>query len=158
MSKFVKLSGPMTRGNLVALAAGLIALSATAPSTAQSFRVQCPTSTLTHPTAPTAEPDYQAPTYPTPTGTAAPADYTTGKSGPVNGAIKCQQIAGGDGYATMADGTQTYIFSFGPLSGLANIAQGLPGTAFAPEFNTAITDPSSLVPGYPSNLTTLTAA
>jgi len=153
MSKFVQLSGPMTRGNLVALAAGLIALSAAAPSTAQSFRVQCPTSTVTHPTAPVTEPAYTAPTYPTPT-----TDYTTGKTGPVNGAIKCQQISGGDGYATMADGTQTYLFSFGPLSGLANIAQGLPGTTFAPEFNTAITDPSPLVPGYPSGLTTLTGA
>jgi hypothetical protein len=75
----------------------------------------------------------------------------------VNGAIKCQQISGGDGYATMADGTQTYLFSFGPLSGIANISQGLPGTTPAPEFNTPISDPSVLVPGFPSNLTDLTA-
>jgi len=40
----------------------------------------------------------------------------------VNGAIKCQQISGGDGYATMGDGTQTYLFSFGPLSGITEIA------------------------------------
>ena len=28
----------------------------------------------------------------------------------------------------MGDGTQTYLFAFGPLSGLADIANGLPGT------------------------------
>jgi len=48
----------------------------------------------------------------------------------VQGAIKCQQVGGGDGYATMANGTQTYMFSFGPLSGLADIAAGLPGPEF----------------------------
>jgi FtsP/CotA-like multicopper oxidase with cupredoxin domain len=53
----------------------------------------------------------------------------------VNGAIKCQQISGGDGFATMADGTQTFMFSFGPLSGLADIANGLPGTEFPQVFN-----------------------
>jgi len=57
-------------------------------------------------------------------------------AGHVNGAIKCQQISGGDGYATMGDGTQTYLFSFGPLSGLADIAAGLPGTQFPSVFNT----------------------
>jgi FtsP/CotA-like multicopper oxidase with cupredoxin domain len=122
-----------------------------APAMAQSFRVQCPTSTPTHPTAPAADPAYTGPTY-----TGASTDYTTGKAGPVNGAIKCQQISGGDGYATMADGTQTYLFSFGPLSGIANIAQGLPGTTTAGEFNTPIKDPSVLVPGFPANLTDLT--
>jgi FtsP/CotA-like multicopper oxidase with cupredoxin domain len=74
----------------------------------------------------------------------------------VNGTIKCQQISGGDGYATMADGTQTYLFSFGPLSGIANISQGLPGTTPAGEFNNPIKDPSVLVPGFPANLTDLT--
>jgi hypothetical protein len=124
---------------------------------AQSFRVQCPTSTPTHPTAPATDPAYTGPTYPTPaTPTGNPADYTTGKTGPANGAIKCQQISGGDGYATMADGTQTYLFSFGPLSGIANISQGLPGTTSAPEFNIPIKDPSVLVPGFPSNLANLT--
>jgi len=54
----------------------------------------------------------------------------------VNGAIKCQQISGGDGYATMGDGTQTYMFSFGPLSGLSKIANGQAGTDFPSEFNT----------------------
>ncbi|HEX8782762.1 MAG TPA: multicopper oxidase domain-containing protein, partial [Steroidobacteraceae bacterium] len=56
----------------------------------------------------------------------------------------------------MADGTQTYLFSFGPLSGIANISQGLPGTTAAGEFNTAIKDASVLVPGFPANLTDLT--
>jgi FtsP/CotA-like multicopper oxidase with cupredoxin domain len=35
----------------------------------------------------------------------------------------------------MADGSQTYMFSFGPLSGLADIANGLPGTQFPSVFN-----------------------
>ena len=33
-----------------------------------------------------------------------------------NPQIKCQHISGGDGYATMADGQQIYLFGFGPLS------------------------------------------
>jgi FtsP/CotA-like multicopper oxidase with cupredoxin domain len=66
----------------------------------------------------------------------------------VNGAIKCQQISGGDGYATMADGTQTYMFSFGPLSGITDISNGLPGTQFPSVFNTL--PPSTLVPGDPA--------
>ncbi|HEY6095070.1 MAG TPA: multicopper oxidase family protein [Gallionellaceae bacterium] len=86
---------------------------------ASSFRVQCPTVTTLHP----------------------------GKSTDAGG-IKCQQISGGDGYATMADGTQTYLFAFGPLSGLADIRNGLPGTEPASVFNTigdalAIGDPTT---------------
>jgi len=102
------------------------------PVGAQSFRVQCPTSTITHPNAANnnAEPAYVGPTN-------------------VNGAIKCQQISGGDGYATMGDGTQTYLFSFGPLSGLADIANGLPGTEFASTFNTPAPAPP-LQPGDPA--------
>ncbi len=104
---------------------------------AQSFRVQCPTSTLTHPNAANnnTEPAYAVPTY-TPAPSGGAADYTSGLTGPANGAIKCQQISGGDGYATMADGTQTYMFSFGPLSGLADIASGKPGTQYPSVFNT----------------------
>src|SRR5712691_11943160 len=107
---------------LIGVAAGV--------ASAQSFRVQCPPSTITHPVVANnnSEPSYVGPTY---TGTsgfpAAPAH--------VNGAIKCQQISGGDGYATMADGTQTYMFSFGPLSGMADIHRGLPGTQTASGFN-----------------------
>jgi len=70
----------------------------------QSFRVQCPATTMLHPT-------------PAPLG-----------ANPDGGQIKCQQVSGGDGYATMADGTQTYLFAFGPLSGLNDLASGLPGT------------------------------
>src|SRR6266853_2438355 len=145
--------GNMSRFNLgLGGLAALVLAAASVPADAQSFRVQCPTSTITHPVAPTSEPAYTAPTYTKPTTTGAPADYTTGKTGPANGAIKCQQVAGGDGYATMADGTQTYLFAFGPLSGLNYIAQGLPGTTFPSEFNLPIADPSVLVPGYPAAL------
>jgi FtsP/CotA-like multicopper oxidase with cupredoxin domain len=66
----------------------------------------------------------------------------------VNGAIKCQQISGGDGFATMGDGTQTYLFAFGPLSGLADIAKGLPGTQFPNVFNTVYS--GTLLPGDPA--------
>src|SRR6184192_4556332 len=98
---------------------------------AQSFRVQCPTSTITHPNAANnnSEPAYTAPTN-------------------VNGAIKCQQISGGDGFSTMGDGTQIYMFSFGPLSGLADIANGLPGTEFPSVFNTVY--PGTFLPGDPA--------
>ena len=79
---------------------------------AQSFRVQCPTTTALHPT---------------------PA--TVANPNPTGGSIKCQQISGGDGFATMADGTQTYLFAFGPLSGLAEIVSGRPGTQPPSVFN-----------------------
>jgi FtsP/CotA-like multicopper oxidase with cupredoxin domain len=62
----------------------------------------------------------------------------------VNGAIKCQQIGGGDGFASMGDGTQTYMFSFGPLSGLAKIAAGGDGTDSPSEFNTVYSGPRLL--------------
>ncbi len=110
---------------------------------AQSFRVQCPSTTITHPNAAAnnAEPAYTGPTYAGTNGyPSTPAN--------INGAIKCQQISGGDGYATMGDGTQTYMFSFGPLSGLADIANGLPGTQFPSTFNTV--SPGSLQPGDPA--------
>jgi len=126
-----------------------------APAFGQSFRVQCPTSTITHPdTTPTqlvnsSEPAYTKPTYP-----ASSTDYTTGNTGgAVNGAIKCQQISGGDGYASMGDGTQTYMFSFGPLSGLPDIAAGGPGTVAPTTFNTPYpvnaSASNALPPGYP---------
>src|SRR6266436_5184314 len=91
----------------------LICLTTVAVS-AQSFRVQCPATTALHPNA---------------------SDSSKGQ-------IKCQQISGGDGYATMADGTQTYLFAFGPLSGLADIRSGLPGTQTLAVFNT-VGDPIS---------------
>jgi len=119
---------------------------ATVTLNAQSFRVQCPTSTITHPSALTnvnAEPAYTGPT----TQTTGANGYLT-PSAKVNGAIKCQQISGGDGYATMGDGTQTYMFSFGPLSGLTDIANGQPGTEFPSVFNT--TPVATLQPGDPA--------
>ncbi|MHA6845396.1 multicopper oxidase domain-containing protein [Ralstonia syzygii] len=94
----------VARSGFVAL---LLLLLAALPVRAQSFRVQCPTTTITH------NPNSNFP-----------------------GGIKCQQISGGDGYSTMADGVQTYMFSFGPLSGLADIRNGLPGTQPASIFNT----------------------
>ncbi len=122
---------------------------------AQSFRVQCPTSTITHPglskdpiTGKVVEPPYNGPTQ----FSTVPVNGTQGgyvkPAGNVNGSIKCQQISGGDGYSTMGDGTQTFMFSFGPLSGLADIAAGLPGTEFPDVFNDVFT--GTLVPGDPA--------
>src|SRR5437773_10140404 len=106
------------------------------PATAQSFMVQCPTSTITHPA---------------PNNNSEPA-YT----GPgVNGAIKCQQISCGDVYATSGDGTQTYLFAFGPLSGLYDIAQGKPGTQFPSVFNSLYTGATPLQPGDPATTGTI---
>ncbi|NTZ87569.1 multicopper oxidase family protein [Burkholderia metallica] len=110
--------------------AALLLLMCAVPSFAQTFRVQCPFTTPSHPTALPAggaEPAYTGPSFTGPTST---------PTGIVNGAIKCQQISGGDGYATMADGTQTYLFAFGPLSGIADIQAGRAGTEFAAVFNT----------------------
>jgi len=95
------------------LSALLLALAA-ANAGAASFRVQCPNATTMHPLV----------------------------GGQPNPAIKCQQISGGDGFVTMADGTQTYLFAFGPLSGMVDILNGLPGTEPASVFNTlAAVDP-----------------
>ncbi|WP_322027197.1 multicopper oxidase family protein [Burkholderia sp. BCC1977] len=116
--------------------AALLLLMCAVPSFAQTFRVQCPFTTPSHPTALPAggaEPAYTGPSFTGPNSTS---------TGVVNGAIKCQQISGGDGYATMADGTQTYLFAFGPLSGLADIQAGRAGTEFASVFNT-VGDPKT---------------
>jgi hypothetical protein len=133
------------------------------PAHAQSFRVQCPSSTITHPD-PTgsgvnnSEPAYGgATTYSTPnttsaTGTTVP-NYVLPASN-INGAIKCQQISGGDGYSTMADGTQTFMFSFGPLSGIADIAAGKPGTenpaTFMQTYQSYANSTGTPVPGDPA--------
>jgi FtsP/CotA-like multicopper oxidase with cupredoxin domain len=118
------------------------------PAAAQSFRVQCPTSTITHPTAANnnAEPAYVGTT----TFTAGANGYLVPKPSTVNGAIKCQQISGGDGYSSMGDGTQTYMFSFGPLSGISKISQGQPGTDFPSDFNTVYSAATPLQPGDPA--------
>src|SRR5256884_49568 len=120
---------------------------ATGVASAQSFRVQCPNSTITHPAALNdVEPAYTGPT----TLSAPSASTFQAPTANVNGAIKCQQISGGDGYATMGDGTQTYLFSFGPLSGLAKIASGQAGTDSPTEFNTINPPSNVLLPGDPA--------
>ncbi len=128
---------------------------ATVVASAQSFRVQCPTTTITHPTAVTSlqgEPAYNGPTQFNPPALGVPAgssgDFVTPIPGTVNGAIKCQQISGGDGYSTMADGTQTFMFAFGPLSGLSDVAAGRPSTQFPDIFNTPY--PGTLTRGDPA--------
>jgi hypothetical protein len=94
---------------------------------AQSFHVQCPLMT------------------PNPVGPiSAPSNPVTIPGGQT----KCQQISGGDGFATMGDGTQTYLFAFGPLSGMADIVKGLPGTQTAAVFN-SLANNSQAVVGAP---------
>jgi len=137
---------------LVTVLASLVIVKATA----QSFRVQCPTSTITHPS--NLHDNNSEPAYTGPTALALNSSGYMAPTGNVNGAIKCQQISGGDGYATMADGTQTYMFSFGPLSGLVNIASGNPngmygagaGTEFPNIFNTVYSGGAPLQPGDPA--------
>jgi hypothetical protein len=119
------------------------------PAAAQSFRVQCPASTITHPNAAnnsTTLP-YNGPTQFT-TPTSGTQQWAVPTAGTVNGGIKCQQVSGGDGYSTMGDGTQTFMFAFGPLSGLTDIAAGHPGTEPPSIFNTVA--PGTLVPGDPA--------
>jgi len=133
---------------LVTLVVSLVTVAANA----QSFRVQCPTDTITHPAAlnnNNAEPPYTGPTV----QSIDPTKHYLVPTSKVNGAIKCQQISGGDGYSSMGDGTQTYMFSFGPLSGLQKIAAGQPGTDFPVDFNTAYGATSAtnrLQPGDPA--------
>jgi hypothetical protein len=119
------------------------------PASAQNFITQCPTSTLLHPAAPTSstgEPTYNGPVVYSPPTTltrGVPLTYTSN-----GGAIKCQQISGGDGYMTEADGNQTFMFSFGPLSGLDKIKNGQPGTDFPDEFNQPYCDPTGAITTY----------
>lgn len=124
----------------------------TVAASGQSFQVQCPASTITHPTAAhnNSEPDYNGPT----TFTSGAKGYLEPTSN-VNGAIKCQQISGGDGFATMGDGSQTYLFAFGPLSGIKDMTDGKPGTEFPDVFNTMA--PATLMPGDPATATGLMA-
>jgi Multicopper oxidase len=122
------------------------------PAAAQSFRVQCPTSTITHPDPGSSGVNSTTTPYNGPTQYTVPTSGTqqwaVPTAGTVNGGIKCQQVSGGDGYSTMADGTQTFMFAFGPLSGLADVAAGHPGTQFPSVFNTVA--PGTLVPGDPA--------
>jgi hypothetical protein len=135
----------------------LVALGSIAalPASAQSFRVQCPTSTVTHPDSSTSQLlNSVEPAYTGPTTIALNSSGFYTPTANVNGAIKCQQVSGGDGYSTMADGTQTFMFSFGPLSGLADIANGQPGTEFPNVFNSVY--PGTLMPGDPATTAGLT--
>jgi FtsP/CotA-like multicopper oxidase with cupredoxin domain len=125
--------------NSIPIAAIMFCL-AVAAASAQSFRVQCPDSTSLHPNSANDQgvsPAYTGPqSFPfsvTPDSGVSfnvPGNFNNG------GTIKCQQLSGGDGYATMADGTQTYLFAFGPLSGLSDLANGKPGTQPHNIFNT----------------------
>lgn len=101
------------RCTLLAVSLGLFAV----PAHAQSFRVQCPASTPLHPNGSTPDPNHP-------------------------GLVKCQHIGGGDGYATMADGTQIYLFAFSPLSGLQDVEAGLPGTETAADFTVPYQGPN----------------
>jgi FtsP/CotA-like multicopper oxidase with cupredoxin domain len=115
------------------LLASLLVLCA-AGASAQSFRVQCPRTTPLHPND---------------------LSLADPLANPVGGRIKCQQVSGGDGYATMGDGTQTYLFGFGPLSGLADIVKGLPGTqpasVFAVDSSVQVLNIGDPQPGYSFN-------
>jgi hypothetical protein len=138
--------------------AGLITLlvASATPAFAQSFRVQCPTSTITHPLSNPNSPsgdNNSEPPYAGPTAFATNGNGYQSPTANVNGAIKCQQVSGGDGYSTMANGVQTFLFAFGPLSGLADIAKGWPGTEFPSAFNTPynVAVPNGvLLPGDPA--------
>jgi hypothetical protein len=144
-----------------------------------SFRTQCPTATIRHPgttktggsiitlntvvnpTPESAEVPYLGPTIRT--ATQSPVLGPNGLPVQLNstltfydngGAIKCQEISGGDGYMTEADGNQTFMFSFGPLSGLQDIENGYVhngingGTEFAATFDKPYCDPNR--PNYNS--------
>lgn len=104
---------------------------------AQSFKVQCPMTT------------------PNPVGTISAPGSTVTIPG---GQTKCQQISGGDGFATMADGTQTYLFAFGPLSGMADIVKGLPGTQTAAVFNSLAGSDQATIGAPQQGVTTFNGA
>ena len=100
--------------NVVRFLVGVtLVIAATLPmrSNSQTFLAQCPKGTALHP---------------------------EGGKGP--GEIKCQEIAGTDGFATMGDGTQIYMFGFGPLSGRGLVSAGLPGTQNTTDFNKPMYD------------------
>src|ERR1700736_168388 len=98
------------------------------PAGAQSFRVQCPNGTTLHPSADPNQKHSKVDSM-----VAGDSSRPDSKYDPPQ--IKCQHISGGDGFATMADGQQIYLFGFGPLSVLSDIAKGLPGTQPAATFN-----------------------
>src|ERR1700730_4207012 len=108
----------------------------------QSFRVQCPTATPLHP-AGTVETPYKGPVSNTVTITpqnGAPSFALPYVSN--GGAVKCQEISGGDGYMTEADGNQTFMFAFAHLSGMNMIKNGQPGTLLNTDFNNFYNSPT----------------
>src|SRR5712691_6615372 len=122
-----------------------------------SFMLQCPTTTAYHPTifpAGAPEPAYTGPTPLSATlggvtfSAAANADNQHPPYINNGGQIKCQQISGGDGFMTEGDGSQTYMLSFGPLSGIDSIQHGLPGTLLNTDFNGVYTDTTGTHNGY----------
>jgi hypothetical protein len=116
--------------SFLAVLAGLATLAATA----QSFTVQCPARTITHRVAANnnSESTYNGPmTFTTAAKRISDSDDERERRHQVPA-----NLEGGDGFATMGDGTQTYMFSFGPLSGLADMAAGKAGTEFPSGFNT----------------------
>jgi len=127
----------------VATLAGTSILASASPAHAQSFRVQCPATTPLHPGVclggtNTGQSCVTIANCPDATGAC-----TGGGVDPTHpGQIKCQHVGGGDGYATMGDGTQMYLFAFSPLSGLADIQAGRPGTQTAAVFNAGYVGPN----------------
>jgi FtsP/CotA-like multicopper oxidase with cupredoxin domain len=156
---------------LMCLAAGVAsAQNGTTQQGAGSFMVQCPDTTPFHPTyyGPSTVSTYIPPGQ---NGTSVEPDYTgyvalkptlggvtfsgTDSDHPAyianGGVIRCQEISGGDGYMTEADGNQTFMFAFGPLSGLDNIKKGMPGTLLNADFNGDYTDTLGRHHGYYNN-------
>ena len=98
--------------------AALLCLFVAMPVMASSFRVQCPATTSLHPNVPLMDAlgnPIEDPAHP--------------------GFVKCQEISGTDGFATMGDGNQIYLFGFGALSGRQAIESGLSGTVPSSIFN-----------------------
>src|SRR6202166_3174283 len=109
---------------------GLLILLFALPATAQSFRVQCPNGTPLHKSLDGKVDSMNA------------GDPNRPTAANANPQIKCQHISGGDGYATMADGQQIYLFAFGPLSRIADLQKGLPATELASIFNRKFVGPT----------------
>ena len=143
----------MTTEGIKRLIMGAVLMGFSALAGAQAFRVQCPTTTSLHP-VPWAAPASGSATGPPYIGPVTINDTRTGGTGLTyvsnGGTIRCQQVSGGDGFATMGDGTQIYMFAFGPLSGLSDVANGLPGTETPSVFNSMPLSPLGAgSPGLP---------
>ena len=136
-----------SRSRLLVVCRGLPALLVLVglPVIAQNFMVQCPASTLLYPSARTSAQGEAPYTGPTTGAVVGGVPYVSN-----GGTVKCQQISGGDGFMTEADGNQTFMFSFGPLSGLQKIQNGQAGTGFADEFNQPYCNGGSYLNGQPN--------